>query len=58
MAEFAFIALPVQPGQTGVRSFCGDATGRVCAMQVGMREALVEQTPNGARCSSICTPLN
>lgn len=57
VAEFAFIALPATPGQTGVRSFCGDATGRVCAMQVGMREALVEQTPSGAKCSAICTDL-
>lgn len=27
---FAFTAVPLEPGKTGTRSFCGDATGVVC----------------------------
>jgi len=57
VAEYAFIAIPAQEGQTGVRSFCGDATGQVCSMMVGMRAAMVESTAAGAKCSSTCTPL-
>ncbi len=36
MADFTYQAVPVAPGQTGVRGFAGDSSGRVCA------------TPNGA----------
>lgn len=28
---FAYVAVPIQAGQTGVRSFCGDHNGIVCA---------------------------
>jgi type IV pilus assembly protein PilA len=27
---FAYVLRPVQPGQTGLRSFCGDSTGFIC----------------------------
>jgi len=30
LASFAYLAMPAVPAKTGVRSFCGDATGRVC----------------------------
>jgi len=30
VVTFAYVLRPVQPGQTGVRSFCGDSTGVVC----------------------------
>lgn len=30
LTSFAYVAIPSQPGHTGVRSFCGDASGRVC----------------------------
>ena len=30
LMAFAYVAVPVQPGKTGVRSFCGDASGRIC----------------------------
>jgi type IV pilus assembly protein PilA len=30
VSSFAYVAVPMQPNQTGVRSFCGDATGRLC----------------------------
>jgi type IV pilus assembly protein PilA len=29
-SSYAYTAVPVTHGQTGVRSFCGDATGRLC----------------------------
>ena len=28
--SFAFVALPVNPGQTGVRGFCADSRGFIC----------------------------
>lgn len=30
LESFAYTAVPVKQGQTGVRAFCGDSTGRVC----------------------------
>ena len=30
LMAFAYVATPAAPGQTGVRTFCGDATGRIC----------------------------
>ena len=27
---FAYVATPVSPGKSGVRTFCGDATGIIC----------------------------
>lgn len=30
LMAFAYVAVPVQTGKTGVRSFCGDASGRIC----------------------------
>jgi type IV pilus assembly protein PilA len=30
VVTFAYVLRPVQPGQTGVRSFCGDSTGVIC----------------------------
>jgi hypothetical protein len=30
VSAFAYVAVPVKSGQTGVRGFCGDATGRIC----------------------------
>jgi type II secretory pathway pseudopilin PulG len=30
LTSFAYVAVPLKPGQTGVRAFCGDASGRVC----------------------------
>lgn len=28
--RFAYTATPLEPGRTGMRSFCGDSTGRIC----------------------------
>jgi type IV pilus assembly protein PilA len=30
VASYAYVAVPVAPGQTGVRSFCGDPSGVLC----------------------------
>jgi len=35
MMSFAYAAVPAQPGATGVRAFCGDATGVVCFTRDG-----------------------
>jgi type IV pilus assembly protein PilA len=52
MMSFAYVAVPATKGTTGVRAFCGDATGRVCAGKDGeMPEAL-----DGA-CPADCVDL-
>ena len=58
VGAFAFIALPFQEGRTGIRSFCGDATGIVCATTAGAKQSLLEPTDGGVKCSSACTPLH
>jgi hypothetical protein len=30
ITAFAYAAVPLAPGRTGVRAFCGDASGRIC----------------------------
>jgi type II secretory pathway pseudopilin PulG len=35
LSSFAYVAAPLQQGQTGARSFCGDASGRVCVIGAG-----------------------
>jgi type II secretory pathway pseudopilin PulG len=47
---FAYFAVPVQAGQTGIRSFCADATGLVCAMQGQIPQ-------NEGVCPGSCEPL-
>ena len=51
-AAFAYTATPVEPGKTGVRSFCGDSTGIVCADPKG---AAIQ--PDAGACPSTCAPL-
>lgn len=50
--SFAYVAYPVSSGTTGVRSFCGDYTGRLCVYLDGSRPP----AENG-QCDSRCTPL-
>jgi hypothetical protein len=52
LVSFAYTATPLQPGQTGVRSFCGDASGLVCYDPSGR-----EIYPEGGACPRICLPL-
>lgn len=47
---FAFTAVPLQPGTTGTRSFCGDATGVVCSVDGATVEVV-----DGA-CGPACIP--
>jgi uncharacterized membrane protein YhaH (DUF805 family) len=52
---FAVLAYPAVPGKTGVRAFCGDASGRVCAINSGAKEQLLEGAPGQAvRCAEEC----
>jgi hypothetical protein len=53
LTSFAYVAYPDQPGRTGVRSFCGDSTGRVCSVASGA-EPLVD---SGA-CPADCRAMN
>lgn len=48
---FAYTATPIEAGKTGVRSFCGDATGRIC---VDPKAPIV---PMAGACPQTCTEL-
>lgn len=52
LVSFAYTAVPVQMGQTGVRGFCGDASGMVCQTMDGSAPPVSEGT-----CAQPCTPL-
>ena len=56
---FAVIAYPVTPGKTGIRAFCGDSSGRVCAITNGTRGQLLAASPGGSgmRCADACLEL-
>jgi hypothetical protein len=54
LTAFAYGLVPVAPGRTGVRSFCTDATGRICAYEAGRideSDALLVSCP--AACSDL-----
>ena len=50
---FAYVSTPLEPGKTGVRSFCGDSSGRVCFDAKGA--AIV---PKDGLCPASCTDLH
>jgi type II secretory pathway pseudopilin PulG len=50
--SFAYIVYPVTAGTTGVRSFCGDYTGRICFYMDGSRPEVV-----GGQCDPSCAAL-
>jgi Zn-dependent protease with chaperone function len=52
LASYCYAAMPSQPGQTGVRSFAGDHTGRIC-----FRSGAVNLCSGGALPDD-CTPLS
>ena len=52
LQSFAYVAVPLSRGQTGVRGFCGDSSGMVCATQDGSEPAV----ENG-QCAASCAPL-
>jgi hypothetical protein len=51
--SYAFTVVPVGVGQTGVRAFCGDATGVICIAMDGSAPTVV----NGG-CEETCNRLN
>lgn len=50
--SYAYVAVPAQQGQTGVRAFCGDDTGRVCYWRDGVPTEIVD-----GQCPADCTTL-
>ncbi len=51
-ASYAYTATPASQGQTGVRSFCGDATGWICFDPSG-----TEIEPQAGACPRTCASL-
>jgi hypothetical protein len=39
---FAYVAVPAEPGKTGLRAFCGDASGIVCFTPDGAMPKIVD----------------
>jgi type II secretory pathway pseudopilin PulG len=52
LTGFAYVAEPAQPGQTGVRAFCAEASGIICFDPDGRLGEATEGT-----CPADCTPL-
>jgi type II secretory pathway pseudopilin PulG len=52
LMSFAYTAVPVEPGKTGIRGFCGDSTGIICYTSDGR----APDVRDGA-CAQSCTPL-
>ena len=50
--SFAYVAVPVEPGRTGIRGFCGDSTGRICSTSDGEAPAVL-----GGACDPGCEEL-
>ena len=56
---YVVIAYPVTPFKTGVRAFCGDSSGRICAVANGRRDELLggSSGQSGLRCADTCLEL-
>lgn len=52
LETFAYVAVPANRGQTGVRGFCGDSTGRICFTADGSEPAVA-----GGACDPGCPDL-
>lgn len=52
LESFAYVAEPATPNRTGVRSFCGDASGVVCGVMGALPEI------SDGRCPESCAPLH
>ena len=52
LESFAYTAEPATRGQTGVRGFCGDDSGRICSTTDGSAPRVTS-----GRCAEDCTPL-
>ena len=53
LTSYAYVAVPVKEGQTGVRSFCGDASGRTCYVVSGPVAAAGGECPPPPGCSDL-----
>jgi type IV pilus assembly protein PilA len=53
LAGFAYTAVPQAPGRTGIKAFCGDASGAICYTPDGRAPGVVD----GACDLTTCTPL-
>lgn len=52
LKEYAVVAVPELPGESGDRGFCADSSGRMCYVEDG------SQTPaRDGRCEASCKPL-
>jgi hypothetical protein len=49
---FAFTAVPVKAGESGLRAFCGDSTGKICVTDDGSPPGLRD-----GRCAPPCKEL-
>lgn len=56
---FVFVAYPAAAGRTGVRAFCADSSGRMCAAADGSTRGLVETLSSEpwVRCRASCPDL-
>ena len=52
ISSFAYTAVPMQPGRTGVRGFCGDSSGRICFTLDG-----TEPPVENGECAQTCQML-
>ena len=56
VTSYAFVVHPITVGQTGLRSFCGDSSGRICYDPGGGAD-LVDKTGPEVMCSASCQVL-
>jgi hypothetical protein len=52
LTAFAYTAVPLKPGETGNRGFCGDASGRLCFTADGSAPKVTD-----GQCDAACTTL-
>lgn len=52
MSTFAYTVVPIQPGRTGVRGFCGDSSGKICYTLDGS-----EPPVENGECAQTCQML-
>jgi type II secretory pathway pseudopilin PulG len=51
--SFAYVAVPIKPGQTGTRGFCADARGTICATRDGSAPGVVAGECDLSNCAII-----
>lgn len=53
VASFAYLAVPVKQGNTGIRGFCGDASGTICSTPDGSEPTVVAGTCDLSTCEML-----